>query len=86
MDVLKVFGLASLSFFIAIFLTPILTHYLFKYKLWPKKIERGALGGGQANVISSLVKERSRLETPRMGGILIWGTVFIITMFFWLLG
>ncbi len=86
MDVLKVFGLASFSFFIAIFLTPILTHYLFKYKLWPKRVERDALGGGKASVISNLTKERSRLETPRMGGMLIWSTALIVTILFWLLG
>lgn len=86
MDVLKVFGLASLSFFIALFSTPVLTHYLFKYKLWPKRVERNALSGGRASIISGLTKERSRLETPRMGGILIWSTALIVTVLFWLLG
>lgn len=84
LNVLKVFGLGGLSFFIALFLTPVLTHYLYKYKMWPKKVEREALSGGQASVISSLIKERSQIETPRMGGILIWATTLIITLIFWL--
>src|SRR3989338_2971959 len=86
LDVLKVFGLAGFSFFAAFFLTPVLTHYLYKYKLWPKRIERESLGGGPATVIAGLAKERTHIDTPRMGGILIWGTVFIITALFWLMG
>lgn len=83
LDVLKVFGFAGFSFFVAFFLTPLLTHYLYKYKLWPKKIERTALSGGTASVISHLVKERGNTATPRMGGVLIWGTVCIITIAVW---
>ena len=86
LDVLKVFGLASLSFFVAFFLTPILTHYLYKYKMWPKRLERESLGGGPATVIAGLTKERTHTDTPRMGGVLIWGTVTIITLSFWVLG
>ena len=85
LDVLKVFGLVSFSFFTAFFLTPILTNYLYKYELWPKKTDRNALSGEHASVISKLVKERSKPETPRMGGILIWGTTILVTLFFWLL-
>ncbi len=86
LDVLKVFGLAGFSFFVAFFLTPLLTYYLYRYKLWPKKNDREALSGGHATVISSLVKERSNQETPRMGGIIIWGTTLVVTLLFWVLG
>ena len=86
LDVLKVFGLTGFSFFVAFFLTPLLTHYLYRYKLWPKKNDRAALSGEHAAVISGLMQERSPRETPRMGGILIWGTTLIVTILFWSLG
>lgn len=86
LDVLKVFGLSSVSFFVALFLTPILTHYLYKYKMWPQRLERESLGGGPAIIIAGLTKDRTHTETPRMGGVLIWGTVLIITVSFWILG
>ncbi len=85
LDVLKVFGLSAFAFFIAFFLTPILTHYLYAYKMWKPQIERKALNGEHASVISKIWKERTVLETPRMGGILIWGTTLIVILFFWIL-
>src|SRR3990167_4285194 len=86
LDVLKVFGLAGFSFFVAFFLTPILTHYLYKYKLWPRRIERESLGGGPATVIAGLEKKGTIIDPPRMGGILFWGTVLIFTALFGLMG
>lgn len=82
LDVLKVFGLAAFSFFVAFFSTPILTHYLYKYELWDKRGEREALGGGKASIIAQATRERTQKPTPYMGGILIWGTTFIVTMLF----
>lgn len=83
LDVLKVFGLSAFAFFVAFFLTPLLTYYLYKYKLWDKKGEREALSGGTASVIGRMIKERSNISTPRMGGILIWVTTLLVTFLFW---
>jgi phospho-N-acetylmuramoyl-pentapeptide-transferase len=85
LDVLKVFGLSAFSFFVAFFSTPLLTHYLYKYKMWDSRGEREALSGGRASVIGNIIKERSGAHTPRMGGILIWGTTLAVTFIFWLL-
>jgi phospho-N-acetylmuramoyl-pentapeptide-transferase len=85
LDVLKVFGLAAFSFFVAFFSTPLLTHYLYKYKLWDKKGEREALVGGTASIIAEKIKERTRAPTPRMGGVLVWGTTTIVAFLFWIL-
>lgn len=85
LDVLKVFGLSVFAFFVALFATPILTHYLYKYEFWDKKGERDALGGGKASVIAEAIKQRTQNPTPRMGGILVWGTTLFVTTLFWLL-
>ncbi|MEK7576566.1 MAG: hypothetical protein AAB482_02615, partial [Patescibacteria group bacterium] len=86
LDVLKVFGLSVFSFFVAFASTPLLTHYLYKYKLWDKKTdERTALAGGKASVIAEIIKNRTQNPTPRMGGILVWATTAFVTLLFWIL-
>jgi phospho-N-acetylmuramoyl-pentapeptide-transferase len=85
LDVLKVFGLSTFSFFVAFLVTPLLTHYLYTYKMWRPHTARKATTGEQASVISNIMRERTRVETPRMGGILIWGTTVCIALGLWAL-
>lgn len=84
LNVLKVFGLSAFAFFSALFLTPILTHYLYKYKMWKKKARNEALGGGKTPIFNQMHKEKE-VGTPRMGGILIWAVSLIIILIFFLL-
>lgn len=44
-DIIKIFGLGALAFFAAIAWTPILTHFLYKYKLAKKGEKTPRLGG-----------------------------------------
>src|SRR4051812_24810565 len=57
---------------------PLLTHYLYKYKAWKKKGGKGKGMGDDTGtpLFDGLHKERE-VSTPRMGGILVWGTVTI---------
>lgn len=73
--VIKIFILTSLSFVVAFLLTPVLTHFLYKYNLG-KKIRPSAL----APILSKLHAPKS--GTPTMGGILIWFTVLILALIF----
>lgn len=83
-NTLKVLGLSSVSFFLAVFLTPLLTHYLYKYKMWKKVAGKQALAGGEAVEFNKLHKHKE-VGTPRMGGILIWVSVLTVTLIFWAL-
>lgn len=83
-NILKVFGLATLAFWLGIFLTPILTHYLYKYKCWKKSARTKALLGGEATIFNNLHKEKE-VSTPRMGGILIWIITFFVISIFYIL-
>jgi len=76
--VIKILGIAALSFIIALFVTPILTHFLYKYKLG-KKIRNE----GTTPIFSALHKKKE--GTPTMGGILIWLTVVFIILAIFLL-
>lgn len=83
-NVIKVFGLSALSFTAAMLLTPVLTHYLYKYKLWRKEVRTTSPDGSKTPLFSALHKERET-RVPRLGGILIWTTVVFIAVLFWLI-
>lgn len=70
-ELIKIIFLGTASFIIATLLTPVLTHFLFKYKLG-KQIRDAS----EAPVYAQLHAAKS--GTPTMGGILIWGTVLLL--------
>lgn len=65
---------AIISFSIGLLITPVITHYLYKHKVWKKQGGKTALGGRIAEVFNEL-KGEGETRTPRMGGIVIWGSV-----------
>ncbi len=81
MNIYKVLGLGGLAFFVGIALTPILTHYLYKYKLWRKDARTLAPDGAPTPIFNALHKERET-KAPRMGGILIWATAILVALIF----
>ena len=84
LNVYKVLGLGGITFFLGIIMTPILTHYLYKYKLWRKDARTTAPDGSATPIFNALHKERE-VKAPRMGGILIWATALIVALIFWML-
>lgn len=84
LNVYKVLGAAGTAFFLGIILTPILTHYLYKYKLWRKDVRTIAADGAPSPIFNKLDAVRA-LRAPRMGGILIWATTLIVALLFWFL-
>ena len=75
-DVIKVFAPSTVAFIIGIAITPILTHYLYKYRMWKKKARTEGLGGGGTPIFNKMHKEKET-GTPRMGGIIIWASALI---------
>lgn len=65
-DVAKVLGLGALAFVVAMAATPILTHFLFKYR-FAKSIRTAGVP-----VFASLHKKKE--GTPTGGGVLVWAT------------
>ncbi|MES2966218.1 MAG: hypothetical protein V4668_00355 [Patescibacteria group bacterium] len=74
---------ATVAFIFGIVLTPILTHYLFKHKVWKKTGGKTALNGTVATEFNRL-KGEGEVKTPRMGGIVIWGSVVCTLGFIYL--
>jgi len=73
--IVKILFFSTLCFIFALVATPLLTHFLYKYKLG-KKIRNG----GETPIFSELHAHKA--GTPTMGGILIWGTVLIFILLF----
>ncbi len=82
LDLLKVFIPAFIAFIAGIGLTPLLSHYLYQYKVWKKAPGKTAMDGAVAVEFGKLRGE-AETRTPRMGGILIWGAVALTTFFLW---
>jgi len=80
-DIIKILFLFTFSSFLAILWTPILTHFLYKYKLWKKEARKKSIDGKSASVFYNLHKEKE-VGTPRLGGLLIWLTVIFVILFF----
>jgi len=74
----KIFSLTSIAFLLALVVTPLLTNVLYKYKLGKNIREDGS-----TPIFSKL--HAAKKGTPTMGGVLIWGTVVILAVVFWVL-
>lgn len=75
--IIKIFALTTLAFIITILWTPILTHFLYKYRLG-----KGIRDTDSAPVFAKMHAKKA--GTPTMGGILVWGTtLFLILLFFY---
>lgn len=82
--IIKVLMPAILSFVVGILITPLITHYLYKYKVWKKQGGKLAIGGKEAVEFNRL-KGDGETKTPRMGGVIIWGSVLITIVILFLL-
>ncbi|HAT68400.1 MAG TPA: hypothetical protein DCS20_02180 [Candidatus Yonathbacteria bacterium] len=83
-DVVKILLPTTISFVIGILATPILTGFLYRHKMWKKTSVKTALGGGEATVTSKLHNDEER-KTPRMGGVVVWGSVLATVVLFFVL-
>jgi phospho-N-acetylmuramoyl-pentapeptide-transferase len=74
-NVLKVLFTGFLAFLLAFLLTPVLTHFLYKYKIGVR-IKTNAVDGGKLTYVSEMHKHKN--GTPVMGGILVWFSVLVL--------
>lgn len=74
-QITRILGLAALAFCVAVALTPLLTHFLFKYRMGKQIRTEGA------PIFQGLHQKKA--GTPTAGGILIWFTALILALLFW---
>ena len=77
-NVVRVFTVATVAFFVTLIITPLWTKVLYKYKLG-----KGVIRESNAPIFSELHKKK--IGIPTMGGVVIWVTVIVLTIGFWLI-
>ncbi|MBZ1356705.1 MAG: hypothetical protein KY054_03035 [Candidatus Nealsonbacteria bacterium] len=83
-DVIKVFTLGSFGFLVAFIVTPALSNFLYKHKLWKKRARDKGLDGEDIPVFRKFHSEKE-VNVPRLGGLLIWTTTLFLAFFFFFL-
>lgn len=73
-DILKVIVPTVLTFSLGIAVTPLFTKYFYKYKMWKKSPRTHA---DTSDAFNSIHNTEHELNTPRVGGIIIWGSVLL---------
>ncbi len=76
LEVMRIFVPATMAFLIGIAITPVLTHYLYKYKMWKPKGGKVAMDGTAAVEFNRL-HEHKEVGTPRFGGVVVWASVLL---------
>lgn len=79
-DIMRIFVPATITFLIGIGITPFVTHFLYKWKMWKPKAGKVAFDGKPAEVFNQLHGTRET-GTPRFGGVIVWGSVLLCAFF-----
>ncbi|MEI8174819.1 MAG: hypothetical protein WCG28_02615 [bacterium] len=82
LSLIKIFIPTMVAFFLGLSLTPIATHFFYKYKMW-KRYSRNI--DKTSSDFAKIHNEKEELKTPRVGGIIIWVSVLITVLVFYLL-
>lgn len=82
-NAIKILVPVILCFVSGIALTPVFTHYFYKYKLW-RRVSRASTGTQPA--FHAIHDENSELHTPRVGGMIVWISVIFSLLLIWIIG
>lgn len=82
LDPFKVLLPAVLSFIIGIIIAPAIGRFLVRHHLWKKKNVSKTIDGKEATITASLHNDE-KLPVPRLGGIVVWVSVFATALLLW---
>ena len=80
LNVLKIFGLGSFAFFVGLSGTPFLLKLFHRHEAWPKSMPRQKVVTGEDSVVVRQQESHLLQNVPRLGGIVIWGTVLVVIL------
>lgn len=81
LNLVKIFLPTAFAFFLGIFLTPLAAHFFYKHKMWKKY---GRSISAAESGFHKIHNEKEELKTPRVGGIIIWVSVLLTVLLFYL--
>jgi len=76
-NTIKIFLPAIISFIIGIILTPIATHYFYKYRMWRRVSRENNIPIDKATGFAKIHDATAEISTPRTGGMIIWISVIL---------
>lgn len=82
-NALKIFLPATLSFIIGILLTPLATHYFYKYKMWRRVSRIDNIPTEKSNSFAKIHDGEAEVSTPRTGGMIIWVSMILTIAIIW---
>jgi phospho-N-acetylmuramoyl-pentapeptide-transferase len=71
-NAIKIFLPAVISFIVGILLTPIATHYFYKYKMWRRISRNNNIPEKEVEGFAKIHDCNAEISTPRTGGMIIW--------------
>ena len=80
-NVIKVFTIGFFSFILAFLITPALSNFLYKHKLWKKESKKKSIDGKKVEYFEKF-HSKDELKIPRIGGLLIWLSVVFLSFLF----
>jgi phospho-N-acetylmuramoyl-pentapeptide-transferase len=81
-SVFKILFPSITAFIIGIIITPIITHYLYKYKMWKKKNYESDMFGKATPITAAILNDGER-KVPRMGGlVVIFATLITVYIYY----
>lgn len=83
-DIVKVILPSVLAFLVGILITPHISDFLYRKKMWKKTVKTVAVDGKGTPLFNKLHKKKE-IGTPRLGGIVIWMSAFIVGFIIWTL-
>ncbi len=86
LDFVKIFLPLTLSFLLGIALTPTITSYLYKWRLWKRNARKDeSVNEDKMSEVFKAINNADELHTPRVGGIIVWLSVFGTSAIIWIL-
>jgi len=84
-NIIKIFLPAIISFIIGLLLTPLATHYFYKYKMWRRSSRINNIPDKEATGFAKIHNEVAEVSTPRTGGMIIWISVILTLGVVWII-
>ncbi len=80
---IKIFLPAIISFIVGIIITPLATHFFYKYKMWRRVSRKENIPENKVGEFSRVHDEKAEMSTPRTGGIIILLAVVLTVFILW---
>ena len=79
LNIVKIFLPTAFAFFLGLLITPVATHFFYKYKMWKKYSRCDTV---TISDFSKIHNTQEELKTPRVGGIIIWFSALLTVLIF----